>query len=283
MGIAMIEIPSTPRKLDCVKTFNSIVSWIEETARKERAPGLIVGISGTDSILTFLACAKAFENLGKPDRVLGLNFEHTSKNEFAGKGQAFECAKTSGNWVKEEIFPWLKTVAPHAKLEVDDTIPHSDENVRWGHLFSRSVKETNARQGLVSEHYFPVGTRNATEQALGTYSQISKSVSLLPIINLFKSEVLELCEFLGVPQIAIDKSREIDCDCGRFDVQANHMRELDLFIMARQNLLSKEFVKQAMPQDVYAAVMEFYAEETDLNAYRPRTPYLPEHNLTIIG
>lgn len=49
--------------------------------------------------------------------------------------------------------------------------------------------------------YFPVGTRNATEQALERRSQVSESVSLLPILELYKTEVLELCAYLGVPQI----------------------------------------------------------------------------------
>ena len=275
------SLPATPRKLDLGKTFENIVSWIGETALKERAPGLIVGLSGTDSILTFLACAKAFERMGKTEKVLGLNFEHISKNEFAGKEQPFQCAKSEFNWVANDIFPWLKKQAPGVALEIDSSIPHSDDNKRWGHLFSRAVSSNDPRHGLSSAHYFPVGTRNATEQVLGTYSQLSKSVSMLPIVGLFKSEVLELCNYLGVPQIAIDKSREIDCDCGRFDTQANHVRELDLFIMHKQGLLSRDYINANIPREVLNAVVAFYVEETATNSYRPRTPYLPQTPLVV--
>lgn len=271
----------TPRRIDPQRTFDSIAGWIADEAKKERAPGLIVGLSGTDSILTFLACARAFEMLGKPTKVLGLNFEHGSKNDFAGADQPFACVKSTFNWVAQDIFPWLREKAPHAQLEIDATIPHSDDNKRWGHLFSRAVSANDARHGLLSEHFFPVGTRNATEQALGTYSQLSKSVSMLPIVDLYKSEVLEICAYLGVPQIALDKSREIDCDCGRFDTQANHMRELDLFIMHRQGLLARDYINTAIPKPVLAAVMEFYVEERANNDYRPRTPYRPQQNLVV--
>lgn len=273
-------VRGTPRKIDPIKTFDAIVSWIEAKAVKERAPGLIVGLSGTDSILTYLASARAFARLGRADRVLGLNFQHDTKDEFAGKGQAFQCIKSEFNWVANDIFPWLHEQAPQSQLEINDKIEHSDDNIRWGHLFSRAVAGSEKRQGL-SGHYFPVGTRNATEQALGSYSQISKNVSMLPIISLFKSEVLQICEYLGVPQIAIDKSHEIDCDCGRFDTQANHITEVDWYIMYKQGMLSRDYVQQNMPSDVYNAVLAFYVEETALNNYRSRTPYIPEQSLAV--
>lgn len=281
MTESVSAVPDRPRKIDPEATFNSIVDWIAEKSTRERAPGLIVGISGTDSILTYMACAKAFEKLGKGHKVLGLNFEHDTHNALGDEGKDFVCLKSTFNWVAHDIFPWLREKAPQARLEIDDTIPHSDDNKRWGHLFSRAVVETNVRQGMNFQHYFPVGTRNATEQAIGSYSQISKAVSMLPIIDLFKSEVLEICEYLGVPQIAIDKSREIDCDCGRFDVQANHMRELDLYLMSKQGMLTRAYVEQAMPVEILRAVAEFYADENAMNDFRPRTPYLPERNLVV--
>lgn len=273
---------AAPRKIDAAATFDAAVGWIEQAAKAERAPGLIVGISGTDSILTFLACARAFERLGKPDKVLGLHFEHASKNTMVDNDPARQCAAPEANWVGRDIIPWLKTQAPQALFETDATIAHSDDNRRWGHLFSRAVRQTDARHGMTSQHYFPVGTRNATEEALGTYSQISKAVSMLPIIGLYKTEVLQICAHLGVPQIAMDKSREIDCDCGRFHVQANHMQELDWYIMHRHGLLARQYLTDNIAPDVLASVAEFYAEEGAQNSYRPRTPYRPASDLAVI-
>ena len=243
---------------------------------------LFFGISCTDSFVTFLACARAFERIGKPDKVLGLHFEHASKNTLVDNDPARQCAAPAANWVGRDIIPWLKTQAPHAQFETDATIAHSDDNRRWGHLFSRAVRQTDARHGMTSQHYFPVGTRNATEEALGTYSQISKAVSMLPIIGIYKTEVLHICAHLGVPQIAIDKSREIDCDCGRFHVQANHMQALDWYIMHRHGLLAREYLTENIAPDVLVSVAEFYAEEGAQNSYRPRTPYRPASDLAVI-
>ena len=70
----MVELLKSPRKINLSKTFESLVDWVCDQSKAERAPGLIVGISGTDSILTFLVCAEAFKRLGKQNRVIGVHF-----------------------------------------------------------------------------------------------------------------------------------------------------------------------------------------------------------------
>lgn len=274
--------PRSPRKIDPARTFDSLVQWIGDTARQQHAPGLIVGISGTDSILTFLACARAFEKLGKPGRVLGVHFAHQAAS--ATTTSATTPAATPPvmsdefNLVARDIFPWLRQQAPQAQLEMDTTLAVSDDNKRWGHLFSRAVRDTAADVSLSHNFYFPVGTRNATEDHLGNYAQASKAVSMLPLVDLFKSEVLEICAHLGVPQSALDRSRMIDCACGRFDVQADHLQELDQVIMTRMGLLDKSYLT-TMPKDVLQKVVNFYVEERARNEFRNRTPYRPSSSL----
>ncbi len=271
----------TPRQIDPAATFASISDWIAKTAKRQGAPGLIVGVSGTDSILTFLACADAFEKLGKPERVLGVNFEHASKNERSDSGK-IKCVSDNFNWVSHHIYPWLKERAPEAVFEIDSSIEHSDDNLRWGHLFSRAIRDVPAGGEMTSQHYFPVGTRNTTEHHLGSYTQISKAVGIMPIIDLFKSEVIEICEYLGVPQIAIDKSREIDCDCGRFDIPAFHMQELDWVIMAKKGLLSNAFLEENIKPQLLQDIKSFEMEERVLNGFRDKTPYQPESDLVVV-
>lgn len=270
-----------PRQIDPAKTFESISDWIAKTAKRNYAPGVIIGISGTDSLLTFLACANAFNKLGKPDRVLGLNFEHTSKNEQDASGK-IQCVSGEFNWVAESIYPWLKESAPLASLEIDRTIEFSDDNLRWGNLFSRAIRDVPFGGEMTNQYYFPVGSRNATEQYLGSYTQISKAVSMMPIIDLFKSEVIEICEYLGVPQIAIDKSREIDCDCGRFDIPAFHMQELDWVIMAKKGTLSELFLDGNIEPQLLQDIRSFEMEERALNAFRDKTPYKPAEELVVV-
>ena len=269
-GVAELlhDIPEAPRKIDPARTFDAIVQWIYSQCITERAPGLVMGISGTDSILTYLACAKAFERLGKPHRVLGVH--------FASEGEQ------DSNWVVQDVFPWLKKQAPQAMLEIDSALGVHDDQIRWGRLFSRAVADTNNKDSLASNYYFPVGTRNATEEHLGTYSQLSGAVSMMPIVNLLKSEVLDICAWLGAPQIAMQKSCEVDCACGRFQVAADYLREVDLWIMHRMGILSRGYMERNMPPDVRNAVMEYVIEEETRNQFRRRTPYKPSENLVVL-
>ncbi|MGQ0527989.1 MAG: hypothetical protein ACT4OY_08195 [Alphaproteobacteria bacterium] len=49
----MVSTPAKePRSIDLKLTFNNLVQWIKTMAVERNTPGLIVGISGTDSGLT---------------------------------------------------------------------------------------------------------------------------------------------------------------------------------------------------------------------------------------
>jgi hypothetical protein len=214
------------RKLDIDALVDTTVDWIAETIRREEAPGVIVGLSGTDSLLSYVLCLKAFEKLGKPlANVRGVNFQHETQDKFVEMNAPFVCmASDDTRWVERELFPWIRDRWPEARLEVDTSIRHSKDGMRWGSLHDKAKEEVNGRGDMLTgTYYFPVGTRNATEDAVGAYTLITKAVSMFPIIHLYKTEVIDICRHLGVPEIAIAKSQDIDCDCGRFEIQAFHM------------------------------------------------------------
>lgn len=259
----------TPREINAQETFDRLVSWIERKIRADNIPGIIVGVSGTDSVLTFLACYHAYKRLGKPERALAVNFVH---HETRADGPAIKCETGDKNWFADQVMPWLKEAAPGASFEINESIPFSDDNQRWGHLFSRALQEVAAHQDLGGRYHYVAGTRNHTEKILGTYTLISKNPSLQPIEHLYKTEVLKICRYLGVPQIALDKSREIDCACGRFEIQAHHVDELDAFIMTEKGEIAPAYLDTIDP-NILMAVREFYVEETMRNAFREEIPY----------
>jgi NH3-dependent NAD+ synthetase len=254
--------------------FDQAVSWVADVVKREEAPGLIVGISGTDSILSYIVCLEAFKRLGKPlTNVRGVNFQHKTQDHFVEMDKPFVCMQSEDTeWVAREIFPWLKSLYPEARLEVDASIPHSKDGARWGNIHDKAKEEVNGRGDLVGTYYFPVGTRNATENAIGGYTLITSAVSLFPIKHIYKTEVVDLCRHLGVPEIAIEKSQEIDCDCGRFEVQAHNMRELDMFIMAKRGLIDKSRL-DTIDSETLRNVRAFYFEEHAINEFKERTPY----------
>lgn len=253
------------------------VDWLADTLKREEAPGVIVGLSGTDSILTYIYCLMAFERLGKPlNHVRGVNFQHKTQDKFVEMNAPFVCMDSDDTtWVEREIFPWIRERWPEARLEVDTSIRHSKDGMRWGTLHDKAKEEVNGRGDMLTgTYYFPVGTRNATEDAVGAYTLITKAVSLFPIIETYKTEVIDICRHFGVPEIAIAKSQDIDCDCGRFEVQAFHMLELDQLIMVKAGLIPAATIESG-DATVRHDVSCFLREERFINEFKDdgRTPY----------
>ena len=268
-----------PRKINPDETFQRVVSWIRNRAVKDKMPGIIVGVSGTDSLVVFLAAYAAFKGLGRPDAIMAVNFTHPGMLKKTATGD-IACASDDKDWFAHHIMPWLRQVAPDARHVVDDTIEFSDDNKRWGNIFSRAISDTELNHGMLGKYRLVAGTRNRTEALLGTYTLLSRTPSLQPIEHLYKTQILDICAHLKVPDIAIRKSREVDCDCGRFDVQANHMDALDHYIMAQQGDLDPAYLETLDP-DVLAAVRNFYIEERENNAFREKVPYRPTPTKTV--
>lgn len=79
-----------------------------------------------------------------------------------------------------------------------------------------------------------VGTRNGTEDVLGTYKLASRVATLLPLAGLWKSEVMELSLSVGVPGEILDSSRRADPGCGRPQAMADiPFATVDRFLQVR--------------------------------------------------
>ncbi len=269
---------SAPRHLDPAKTFDALVAWLARFAQERSVPGLIIGISGTDSILAFLICAKAFEKIGRADRVIGIHygtpFPPADKTEDEIK--RILDINPGYRWVARSVVPWLRTQVPQAQVIVESGIDHNDDYQRWAALFRSSLNGASRTEPLPEgQNYWVVGTRNATEDAIGAYSNISGAVSLQPIQGLWKSEVLKTCAALGVPQTAIEKSRQVDCDCGRFDIAANHIDEVDAVLMARSGLLSRGWLEKNMTPELLGQLEKFVTDQIAYAKFKKEIPYTP--------
>lgn len=258
--------------------FETLVEWCGSLIDQKAAPGFVVGISGTDSILTFLICAEAFRRRGRPERVIGVHFGRGLDPDLAPERLA-KILKLSPmyRWVAREIIPWLQAVAPQAQVWVDAGSADLDDHARWAKLFAISLageEKTEMLDG--TQNYWVVGTRNATEEALGTYSNLSMAASVQPIIRLWKSDVLRLCRLLSVPEVALSQSRQVDCDCGRFDLAADHIEEVDVLLRRRlgQPVASDTTVK--LSGELESQLMTFIEEQVAASGFKREIPYRPD-------
>jgi NAD+ synthase len=82
-----------------------------------------------------------------------------------------------------------------------------------------------------------VGSRNRTEEVLGTYSLASRLATYLPIVGLWKSEVMELAEAVGIPDEILASSTRADPLCGRpTELAEIPFAAVDLFLQAQIGL-----------------------------------------------
>ncbi len=253
------EFLTLPRQIDPSRTFGALVNWIyEDLILKRGAPGFVVGISGTDSILAFLAIAKALEKAGKSDRLAGIHY-----------------GEPDNSWFQTELIPWLKQKAPGASVFVDTSLNQPRDGVRWGALMDWSVIADPKSGALRPPHerYWVVGTRNASEEALMTYSNISTAASVQVLTHLWKSEVLSLCSFLGVPKAAIEKSCDVDCACGRRQLPALHIPEVDALLMVRAGQLSPAYVETNIPAELRNQLESFIDEQIGGANFKKQIPY----------
>jgi len=267
-----------PRELDPQESFAALVSWLRELIVEKKAPGFIVALSGTDSILTFLACAKAFAAEGRPERVLGIHYGAPfPPPQKTSEEIAKLISLTPGyRWVARIVMPWLREQALGAQLRVESDIDYTDDYQRWAALFRSSLNGAFSTEPLTAgDNYWVVGTRNATEEALFSYSNFSNTVSVQPILHLWKSEVLKICAALGVPDFALAQSRQVDCDCGRFDLAASHIDEVDAVLMARSGLLSRAYLHQHMAPELLRKLEAFVEEQIASARFKKEIPYIP--------
>lgn len=164
-----------------------------------RANGLLVPISGgSDGAFTFWLCCQAY-----PEKTAAV---------FAGDN--LRCREWFENTGKVITLP--------APTDEDK------DTARWLSFMALCRKE---RRWLV-------GTRNHSEEVFGTFSMASRLATFMPIINVWKGDVMELCKLAGVPTEITDSSRRADPDCGRPKEMAEISLEgIDRFLKVKMGQL----------------------------------------------
>lgn len=254
-------IPFNPRALKTL--FDAAVRANHRIVSKEKAPGIIMGLSGTDSILTFVICFEIFKRLGKPHRVMGVHYGPLN-SQFVTMALA-----------------WLADRTPGTQIIVEPVIHHRD-GFRWGNLHDRALGNIHIDERWKPEdRYWVSGTRNATEDALGLYSNISSAVSIQPIINLWKSEVLRLCQYLKVPTSVISKSYYTDCSCGNVDhdLIAMYPELVDAIIIYRYTRQRTSGLYKTYGKGNVVDMVKIIERQCKRNSFKDR---IPHHNAFIV-
>ena len=224
-------------------------------------PGFILGLSGTDSILTFILLYEAMKNHGLEHRLWGIHYVSGMRK--------------NPSWFETDIIPWLKEKYPNAKVSVEIPLGGNQDQQRWADLHLRALNTISydgyggsraIRSRELGENYWVAGCTNATEKALGTYSIMAKSVSMDPIASIYKSEVIDLCRGFGVPEVAIEMSQTPDCLCGRAEIAAHNIKLVDEIIAFKVDTRKYD-------PEILAEVFAYVLETKQANNFKNRTPF----------
>jgi NH3-dependent NAD+ synthetase len=160
--------------------------------------GMLVPISGgSDSAFCFWLCNEAL-----PGKVLGI---------FVGRPFSLR----QGDW-----FGQIGRIVENEVSSYDI----NDEITRWAMFQNVTMRGKLAL----------IGTRNKTEDVLGTYSLASRVATILPIVSFWKSEILDLCRQVGVPDEIVSSSLRADPACGRPQELAEiPIEDIDLFLKVK--------------------------------------------------
>lgn len=257
------------RAIDPAFSFSGLVNWIHDDVILGRyAPGVIIGLSGTDSLVVFLAAYEAFKRAGKANRVYGVHF--APSEDFLYDHPEAE----AHTWFGKEVIPWVKERCPEARVEINTDIDWRMDGVRWGMLGEMGAVsyEHGRKMREHKDRYWLMGTRNRTEDLLYTYSNASLACGIQPLVHLWKSEVLSISKYLGVPQIAIEKSCDVDCICGRQRLPAQHIREVDQLLAARLGYTARD---ANMDVQLMAQLEDWIRKQINRSSYKRNIPYTP--------
>lgn len=157
------------------QTVTALINWIQQTTPRH-AEVLIPVSGGSDSALCFWLYNQAL-----PGRVKGIYIGTNlrAKDWFEQNGSV-----------------------EYSNIQLAG---HNPEVERWAHFLTVSLQENRIL----------IGSRNRTEDTLGTFSHASKACSVLPLAGLWKSQVMELGEYIGLPPVILNSSKRADPACGR--------------------------------------------------------------------
>ncbi|MFQ5525535.1 MAG: NAD+ synthase [Thermoanaerobaculia bacterium] len=224
-----------------------LTGFIKDAVETTGAEGVVVGLSGgVDSALSTALAARA---LG-PEKVLALLLPYrTSADE----------STTDGQTVADQFGVEAHTIdiSPMIDSYFDAHEPEADQ-VRRGNKMARE------RMAILFDHAkrrgaLVLGTSNKTEILLG-YSTIfgDNASSINPLGDLYKQQVWQLAEHLGLPRQVIDKKPSADLWPGQTDEDelgfAYRTADEVLYLMFDRGLSPAEIVERGYEAEIVDSI-----------------------------
>ncbi|EHP84868.1 NAD+ synthase [Methanotorris formicicus] len=248
---------------------NKICTFIKEKVEEAKVDGVVLGLSGgIDSSLTAYLCVKA---LGK-DKVLGLIMPEKNSNP-KDREHAELVAKTLGiKYIVSDITDILKAFGAGGYVPTREFDKRADANLKPRIRMCILYYFANKYNLLV------VGTGNKSEAYMGYATKYGDlGCDILPIGNLFKTDVRRLARYLGIPKEIIEKSPSAGLWEGQTDEEELGITYdlLDKILMALEEGKDKKEISKEL--NVPISKIEEILQRIEANKHKLYPP--PKPNL----
>lgn len=264
------------------ETAEKIVKFIKQTVYKAGFSRVIIGLSGGVDSAT--SCALAVKALGPENVFVGFfPYQGLSTGDWKdGEMVVKKLAIPLENIVQIEIKPILDSFVSALfsgngdffKKNHDSGKQLNDlEKVRKGNIMARIrmillydlAKKLNA---LV------LGTENKTEYLLGYFTRFGDEASdLEPIRHLYKTQVIKLAKYLGLPEKIIKKKPTAGLWPGQTDEEelgfSYEVADKVLYLYLEVRKSKKEIIKAGFGEEIVEKVIK----RIETNQFKHKTPY----------
>lgn len=258
-------------KLNLEMTTDILTGFIKEETEKIGLKNVVLGLSGgIDSALSAALAAKALGG----DRVYAycMPYKLSSRESLEDAIKVAEAFK-----LNFEVIEITKMVDPYIEMNTDMS------KLRMGNVMARQrmicLFDMSAKVGGIV-----LGTSNKTELLLGYgtwYGDLASAIN--PIGDLYKTQVWELSEYLGIPESVIKKAPTADLWVGQTDEQElgftyKQADEL-LYKMVDERARTSELIETGYDADFVHGVYERIRR----NQFKRTTPVIAKVSQRTVG
>lgn len=176
-----------------MKYLDQIINWIKEEVKKANCSGVAVGISGgIDSALVAYLAKKAF-----PNDSIGILIPINKKRQFDLEDGLELVKKLDLDYKVIDLSHEYQSMIDKMNVQLDLTKGNMQARLRMTTIYAFAQERK----------YLVLGTDNKAEYDLGYFTKWGDGgCDLLPIVNLYKSEVFEYAKKVGIPINIINKT-----------------------------------------------------------------------------
>ena len=291
-----------------------LLLFIEGAMGDLKRDGLILGLSGgIDSAVIAALCAR----VAGPNKVLALLMpeKDSNKKHLADAKILADTLRLKTKFV--DITPYLKQIGIYRMFPVDALVPGkylekmitgsyryisrkakspyflktllNAETGLYGNIMRRSFAYYRAKHRMrmlilylfaEQENRLVVGAANKTEYQIGFFVKhgVDSATDIMPIMNLYKTQVIALAKFLSIPSYIIDKPPSPDILPGLEDEAAIGLdyKTLDLILLAMEKDWSDSEIETSLAEIGVTREDIFYVRRLMADSSHMRQVYVPD-------